>query len=339
MPTPQVFLPTPAHPHWIRIDYPTLLGNIARHCQNARLLDLSLPFMRRIYKTAEEDLVRSGINGVLCSDPRTLLNVSGSMQRILIPGFSPAETGYVREGLLPVLSSFSECLNLSNMAQSLDQRLPFLLRARSRFGEFGAGDWGLDSICEKLPNVPMIDLHGFFLTRPVDESEISSFKRQLRRLESPASMLLIPLAMLENNALKFNPFIEWESVGLEKNSSGSFPVEIGFWAFPIKTGPDYQVFQADLGSASGLPSGDFPAIIGGHNARMQKMQINCCEFVVDRQLPGPFPLAGFLTGGNLHTPVDLRQWQQADLQSLLAHLNNCPVFLQTGNAIVELPAW
>ncbi|HNX74637.1 MAG TPA: hypothetical protein PLM07_09110 [Candidatus Rifleibacterium sp.] len=338
MPTPHFFSTTPNHASWIRIDYQTLLGNIARHCQNARLLDLSLPFMRRTYKTAEEDLVRSGINGVLCSDPRTLLSVSASMQRILRPGFSQAETGYAREGLLPVLSSFSECLNLSNLAQSLDQRLPFLVRARSRFGEFGSGDWGLDSICEKLPNVPMIDLHGFFLTRPVDESEVSSFKRQLRRLESPASMLLLPLALTENGTSGLNPFIEWESVGLEKSSNGSFPLEIGFWAFPIKTGPDYQIFQADLGSASGLPSGAFPAMIGGHNARMQNMQINCCEFVVERHLPGPFPVAGFLTGGDLHAPVDLRQWQQTDLQSLLAHLNNCPVFLQTGNDIVELPA-
>lgn len=338
MPDSKSFLPGRAYPYWLRVDYDTLLNNIASHCHDARLIDLTVPFLLKIWSRIEDDLLRAGIDGVLSSDPQALLNVSPSLQRILRPGFRPGETGYAREGLLPVLGSWSECLNLSNTAQIHDQRLPFLLRARSRIGEYGAGDWGLESICEQLHNVPMIDLLGFYTLRQPDPGETAILRRILRRLEAENAMLCLPLASVNSDFKEFRPFLTWETVAIERDGPGCFPVEIGFWAFPVHSGPDYQVFQADIGRLHGLPAGEFPAKIGGYNARISDIQPTHSEFVVEDHLPGPFPAAGFLTGGDAHEPVDLRLWKATDLKNLLAHLDHCPLYLQKDKQIIEIPA-
>ncbi len=331
-------VPGRAHPCWLIVDYETLLANIAACCHAARYIDLSLPLLQKIWSLIEDDLLRAGISGALCNTPRPLLEISSSMQRILRPGYRPSETGYVREGLLPVISSFSECLSLSNMAQTYDQRLNFLLRVRSRAGEYGSGDWGLDTILEQLANVPMIDMHGFFMQRQPGVNETSSLKRHLRKLEATGSLILLPLASSLSDQEGLTPFIEWETVSLDEKRSGTFPVEIGFWAFPVHTGRDHQIFQTDIGSLDGLPTGDFPAQICGKKAGIVEMHPDRCEFVVEELLHGPFPVKGFLTGGSLHEPLDLRQWKLADLRSLLAHLSRFPIFVRKNGRCIELPA-
>ncbi len=338
MTTTSDFVPDRAHPCWLSVDYETLLANIVACCHATRYIDVSLPLMQKIWPVIEDDLLRAGIIGALCNAPRPLLGISAAMQRILRPGYLPAETGYVREGLLPVIGSFSECLSLSNMAQTYDQRLNFLLRVRSWAGEYGSGDWGLDTILEQLANVPMIDMHGFFMLRTPGINEISSLKRNFRRLEATGTMILLPLSCATIELESLTPFIEWESVALDDNRSGTFPVDTGFWAFPVHTGRDHQIFQADIGSLDGLPAIDFPAQIDGKKARVIEMHPGRCEFVVEELLHGPFPIMGHLTGGSLHEPLDLRQWKLTDLRSLLAHLSKYPLFIRKNGRFIELPA-
>lgn len=330
------FVATRGYPCWLRIDYDTLLSNIATHLAKAPLLDVSLPFLQKIWPHLEDDLIRNGLTGVLSSSPTFLLSASPSLQRILRPGYRPAETGYAREGLLPVLGSFADCLNLSNMAQIHDRRLPFLLRARARSGEFGAGDWGLDTICEQLTNIPMIDIAGFFLLRQPESNEVFTLRRHLRRLESPHSSLVVPLSLISSDYAEYQPFISAEVLGLESGGSSCFPIETGFWAFPVRSGHDYQLYQVDLGAMHGLPAREFPASIGGCPARQVNLQPGFCEFIVDSHLPGPFPVAGYLTGGPAHAPIDLRAWQPAELLNLIGHMQHCPVYLQTGNRLLEM---
>lgn len=329
------FVATRDYPCWLRVDYDTLLSNIAAHLAKAPLLDVGLPFLQKIWPHLEDDLIRNGLTGVLSSSPTFLLNVSPALQRILRPGYRPPETGYAREGLLPVLGSFADCLNLSNMAQMLDRRLTFLLRVRARSGEFGAGDWGLDTICEQLANIPMIDITGFFLLRQPEKSEIYTLRRHLRRLESPRSDLVVPLSLIVSDHAEYRTFISNEVLGLA-GGSGCFPVETGFWAFPVRSGRDYQLYQVDLGAMHGLPAREFPACIGGNPARQVNLQPGFCEFIVDSHLPGPFPVAGYLTGGPAHAPVDLRAWKPAELLNLIGHMQHCPIYLQTGDGLLEM---
>ncbi len=329
-------LPGKSYPYWLRIDYDTLLSNIAGVSQKASLLDMAMPFLHKIWSHIEDDLIRLGIKGVLSNNPQTLLAVSGALQKILRPNYRPGEAGYAHEGLLPVLGSYSDCLNLSNIAQNHDCRIPFLLRSRARSGEYGAGDWGLDSICEQLQNVPMIDLHGFYFLRQPEPSETSPLRRYLRRLEAHTQMFVMPISVMNSDFKEASPFIDWETVALENAGPGCFPVEAGFWAYPVHAGSDYQIFQADLGSLQGLPYGEFPVQIGGISARLHSLQPEYSEFVVDGQLPGPFPVAGFLTGGRADEPVDLHQWKPTELKSLLAHFDNCPVYLQKNGRTFEI---
>lgn len=334
MQTSDDFSPSRNFNCWLKVDYATLLSNIRAHRQRARLLDITAPFLFKIWAHLEDDLLRAGIEGVLSDDPVALLTIGPSLKRILKPGFKSGEIGYAREGLLPVLGSFSECLSLSNMAQMLDQRLRFFLRVRSTVGEYGAGDWGLDSICEQMNSLPMLDLAGFYLHKQLKTVETGILRRHLRQLGSEQAIIMQPLTVSTTENKEFRPYISWESVALENESQGCFPIEIGFWAFPVHSGTDFQIFQADLGRLHGLPE-SFPAQIAGQTARILDIRPECSEFIIEGHFHGPYPVRGCLTGGNPHEPIDLRQWQIADLKNLLGHLKNCPVYLQKQGKIIE----
>ena len=327
--------PARNHSCWLKVDYAALFENITRHAAQAPLFDFTVPFLAAIWPHIEEDMLRSGIEGVLSLNPRDLITASPSLQRILKPGFKPGEAGYAPEGLIPVLSSFSECLSLSNMAQMCDKRLSFLLLVRSTDTEFGSGDWGLSSICEKIVNLPMLDLHGFYLRRPPAANETGVLRKLMHQAEADQGMFVAPLSEESRGIKNCKPFIAWETLALEENSKGCFPVEIGFWAFPLHSAPDYQIFQADLGRLHGLPA-DFPVQIGGRPAKVVNVQPETSEYIIDGHFPGPFPVQSHLTGGAQHEPIDLRLWQKADLQNFLGHIKNCPVYLQKSDGLLEL---
>ncbi len=297
------------------------------------MLDLGLPFLPAIWQYLEEDFLRLGINGVLGNDPNMLCQTGKNMLRILRPGFRPEFSGYAREGLIPVLGSFAECLGLSNLAQMSDQRLSFLLRARSAEPEFGAGDWGLESLCQRLYSLPMLDLHGFYVNYRLDDAETAYLKNLLQRVGGGS--IFLPTAFLNHNTPGFRSFITSEYLSLHEGCKGNFPLEIGFWAFPLKRGPDYMIFHADLGRLHGLQH-NFPVQVGGKNARVLALYQEHCELVIDGSLNGPYPVKGFLSGGASHDPVDIRLWNKDDLISLLAHWHDNPVYLATDKKVIEV---
>lgn len=301
----------------------------------APYVDLSVPLIVAIWPYLEDDLLRAGISGVLSADPRALCKVSGSLQRFLKPGFKPGESGYAPEGIIPVLGSFADCLSLSNMAQMLDQRLTFLLRVRSGESDFAGGDWGIESICQRLGNLPMIDLGGLFLHKCPDIEQQGYLRRLLHQAQAGNSQMLLPLAAADHNAREFRRFTLWENLALGQDEGGCMPFELGFWAFPVSRGADYQVFQADLGRLHGLRK-DFPAQIAGKTARIIELWPDSCEFIVSGHYSGPFPACGYLTGGLEHNPVDLRQWEKSDLQTIIGSLDFCPVYLKKDGKTVEI---
>lgn len=312
-----------------------MLQNFQQFADQATLVDLSVPFLMTIWNHLEDDLLRAGINSVMSNNPRALCRVSSALQRILKPGFKPGETGYAPEGIIPVLGSFNECLNLSNMAQMLDRRLEFFLRVRSTESEFCGGEWGVEAICQKLNHLPMLDLAGLYFSDCPDYVQTGFFRRMLQEAHAPAPQMIMSLTGARQSGKDFRFFTHWENLALEPGIESCLPFEIGFWAFPVKKGADYQIFQADLGSLNGLRK-EFPAQIAEQEARITEVWADRSEFVIAGQFAGPFPVRGYLTGGASHNPLDLRNWDKKDLQTIIASLNSCPVYLQKADQTIEL---
>lgn len=319
------FSPSKTFPGWLRLDYATLLDNINRVAERSSLIDISVPVIQRIWHHIEDDLLRSGINGVISNAPEALSRVSGQFIRILKPGFRNCETGYAGNDIIPVLSTFADCLALSNMAQMLDRRLTFLLRARSLSPEFAAGEHGLEDICNRAKQLPLIDFKGFFLQKPPEASETASLKGIAARCFSTECRLICP----------GSTYSKWENLALVENAAGIFPLEIGAWAFPVESGSDYQTFQIDLGYSHGLPAA-FPARVAGFEARVVETGEDYTELLINGHFQGPYPARCYLAGGSTHDPVDLQSWKISDLRNFLTHEQGFPIYLEKNRTILEV---
>ncbi len=330
----------PFHPDnfsacWIRADYDSLMSNIVQVAQNAEIIDLGLPVLRHIWPYIEEDMLRAGITGIACSEAPVLLDADPVFERLLKPGSRQSDKGYARAGIVPVMSSASECMALSNLAQSLDERLLFLVHVRSPDSDSPGGDWNLENICEKIPSLPMIDLAGFYLKFVPTERLLGYFRRLLHNAEAVTPKIICPIWHNSDRVEGVAHYSLWENLAIEGNDSACFPFEIGCWAYPVRAASDYQVFQADIGRIHGLP-GAFPAIVGGVPAGIEKVCDDFCEFVVKETVTGPFPVKALITGGSALQSVDMQDWHCEDLKNLLRHLDNCPIYLQQQTRLIEI---
>lgn len=331
----QSFSPSRAFACWLVIDYDTLLDNIARTAEKAVFIDISLPLFQRIWHYMEEDVIRCGIRGVICNDPEVLSLVSPQLTRILKPGFKNTETGYAVEGIIPVLSSFSDCLALSNMAQMVDKRLCFLLRARSLSSEFAGGDWGIEDLSMRIKQLPMIDFSGFFLQRTPDISESAFLKNLSKDCRNLDFSCIFPFDQSCSAGKESVSYSKWENLALCENSEGIFPVEASFWAYPVESGADYQIYQLDLGFSDGLPE-SFPVKVAGNDAGIVNIFENHCELIIKGHFQGPYPARGCMAGGAAHNPVDLQAWKTKDLRNFLLHFRDFPVYLRKKNVFQEI---
>lgn len=320
---------------WIKIDYDSFMSNIQRNALNAELVDLSPPLFRQIWPYIEEDVLRAGIKGVISATTPILLSAGAGFEKILKPGSRQSDKGYARTGIVPVVSSIAECLALSNLAQSLDQRMTFLVHVRSCDSDIPSGDWNLESICEKLPTLPMIDLAGFYLRFVPQARILGYFRRLLHSAEAVAQRIICPGSASSEKIDGISYYSLWENLAIGVDAVGCFPLEIGCWAYPVRTSSDYQVLQADIGMLHGLPL-SFPVLVGGEPARIDRIDTDFCEFIVDKPLAGPFPVRALLTGGSAHQSVELREWRIEDLKNLLGRLDNCPIYLQKKAQLIEI---
>lgn len=329
------FRPDSLSQYWIKIDYDSLIANIAQVASSAEIIDLGLPLLRQIWPYIEEDVLRIGIKGLVSQETQVLLSADHAFTRILKPGFQPGDKGYARAGIFPVLSSLQECLALSNLAQGLDQRLPFLVHVRSCDSDTPSGDWNLESICEKIPSLPMVDLAGFYMRFSPQERLLGYFRRLLHNAEAAAYNIICPISLEIAAFDEVSCYFCWESLAMKTDSSACFPLEIGCWAYPVGSGSDYQIFQADIGRLHGLPA-KFPILIAGEKAELEKLEDDFCEFVVRKQMTGPFPVQALLTGGSALQAIELPDWQPDDLRNLLLHLGDCPIYLQQKTGMLEI---
>lgn len=328
------FAPSKGFPGWLRLNYATFMDNINRAAAKSVFIDISIPIIQRIWHHIEDDLLRSGINGVISDSPGALSRVSGQFIRILKPGFRNCETGYAGSEIIPVLSTFADCLALSNMAQMLDRRLAFLLRARDLSLEFAAGEHGLEDICNRSKQLPLVDFNGFFLQKPPKVSEVTPLKSVAARCFNSDCRLICPGSNFKGSNKDCCTYSKWENLALVDNSEGIFPLEIGTWAFPVESGADYQTYQIDLGLSHGLPAA-FPARIGGFEARVVETFENFTELIINGHFQGPYPARCYLAGGSTHDPVDLHSWKISELRNFLTHEQGFPVYLENNQTLLE----
>lgn len=320
---------------WIKADYDSLMSNVVQVAQQAEIIDLGLPVLRQIWPYIEEDMLRAGITGIACSETPVLLEADSVFERLLKPGSRQTDKGYACAGIVPVMSSVSECLALSNLAQSLDERLPFLVHVRSSDSDSPSGDWSLESICEKIPSLPMIDLAGFYLKFAPAARLLGYFRRLLHNAEAVTQKIICPIMHDSDDIEGLTHYSLWENLAIESKDSACFPLEIGCWAYPVRTASHYQIFQADIGRVHGLPE-VFPVIVGGEPAGIETVGDDFCEFIVKKPVAGPFPVKAIITGGSALQSVDMQDWHPEDLKNLLRHLTNCPIYLQQRTRLIEI---
>lgn len=312
-------------PYWIKLNYNSFLANFQQNVKIAPLLDISLPLIKSVWFELEEDLIRLGLKGVIDSSAEFLVRIEPILIKILKHDFRHENHGYAQAGIIPVISTYSECLALSNLAQSLEQRMPLMILVRGS-NTLSFDRDSIDELCARIPNLPMIDLHGLFFRFSPDKNSIIRWKRLLYDAGAVSNILISPLNKLEQGNLDILPCSLWENFALDEETVGSFPIEIGFSAFPVKSDKSGCIFQADIGRRNGLPR-NFPAQISGFDAEVLFVEDDFCELRVKEHIETPYPVSGYLTGGEAYHPIELRQWNIDELKKLIIGLSDCPVYL------------
>lgn len=301
-----------------KIDKTAILENIRRHCNKAPMINLFGPFLCKIWKSIEDDLLRFGIKGILCSNSSVLSQIDAKITKILLPGFSIDELGCAQSGILPVIDSMSALCALSNIAQMYDKRLYFLFRIRSLPNMLYCDQHYCESLFNGANVLPMISAAGVYSDFGISNTDLPLLRRMLYECENSADLpIYTSLSAYDPQVAQITPFINYESVALCTNITGAFPCEISFTAHLIGEKYGHQLFRADIGLKDGLPP-VFPIRVDNNEAKVVTVEPDHFIFKIADHYEGPQPITGYLTGGSPLNPVDLSQWDTKDLITILS---------------------
>ncbi|GAB4272532.1 MAG: hypothetical protein Kow0029_11220 [Candidatus Rifleibacteriota bacterium] len=321
--------PSKQYSGWIGFNAEVFLSNLQKFSGGRYILDLSIPILAQTAVKFDEDLIRCGFKFLACDRARVLANLCRRFSGIMLPGFSPDELGYASDGLLPVLSAFSEILCLSNMAQSYDVRYGFILRIRTNDEAFSYCNTGFRNLLGRISTLPMIDLRGLFIDFEADEKEINKIVREISAAFDLESILVFG----KDNCITPLKLLGWEVLGLE-NSMLPLPFELGFWAYPIKTELNKILYRTDFGLKEGLPD-SFPVKINNRIAEVTKVDFDHCILSVEA-IETPSPAKGYFLGGDNYEPVSQHHWRGKNLKNLLWHYRNLPVYVISEETTEEI---
>lgn len=313
-----------SHPGWINLDSKTFLANLYSSISGSMLVDLSIPVLRKTRTHFEDEFIRAGISGFVSDDANSLLAVEPSLLRILKKNAGPETAGYATKGIVPVLFSLTECLSLSNLAQTLDRRIGFYLLCRSLDETLGAGNCGLYVILDNLTNLPMIDLHGMFFDLPQSAQQLKKATAILAKHQSIDDKIIQPAEPDQDPRENLMQIVGWETLGIGKENQMCFCLEIGFWLFPVEKTGKGMLFQADVGALNGLPL-SFPVQINGRNAEVISVELNKSFVFLPGFFEGPYPVKAYLSGGNLHNLIDIKNWKAQELKTFISLADNFQV--------------
>ncbi len=301
-----------------KIDTSAILENVRRHCGKAPMINLFGPFLHKTWKSLEDDFLRCGIKGILCSDSTILSQIDAKITKILLPGFSIDELGCAHNGILPVIDSMDALCALSNIAQMYDKRLYFLFRIRNLSNMLYADQHYCESLFKGANALPMISGAGIYSDFGVSNSDLPLLRRMLFECENSAELpIYAPLSAYDPRATQTTHFINYESAALCTDITGVFPCEITFTGHFIGEGGDHQLFRADIGLKDGLPS-MFPICADNHEAEVLTVEPDHFIFKIADRGEGTQPITGYLTGGSPLNPVDLSLWKSKDLITVLS---------------------
>ncbi len=312
--------PTPPwdRPAWVTFDPPSVLANLDRLAPSGAVLDLRSPLLQAVWRRLEEDFRRRGCRGYLADRP-LFRPFQGDepegWDKILAPSF-PADRleGGLRAGFSLVVGHLSEAIILSNTAQALDRRCRILVRVRHPDVMADPGPTGVLSILELLPQLPLLELAGFFFDQPfTTRLECDTFGRALTRcLGETGPLTALTLADGPWPArLQACRVIGSELLGVAAGRSEplSATLTLEAWGVPL-TAREYGLTVAvDLGTAHGLPPRLPTTVFVDHQpARLARVEERRLVLEMTSRPPGPSPwrvlLLGGTGGGGVVAPAD-----------------------------------
>ncbi|RCK78581.1 MAG: hypothetical protein OZSIB_1303 [Candidatus Ozemobacter sibiricus] len=312
--------PTPPwdRPAWVTFDPPSVLANLERLAPGEAVLDLRSLLLERIWRQLEEEFRRRGCRGYLAERPLFSPFQSGEpegWEKFLAPAY-PADRleGGLRAGFSLVVGHLSEAIILSNMAQAFDRRCRVLVRVRHPDLMADAGPTGVLSILELLPQLPLLELAGFFFDQPfATRQECETFGRALTRCLGETGCLMA-LTRAEGpwpNRLQPRRVIGTELLGVASEQAVPLTATLTLeaWGVPLTSREASVRLAVDLGTAHGLPP-RLPAIVYVEHqpARVVRLEERRLVLEMASRPPAPSPwrvlLLGGTDGGGVVAPAD-----------------------------------
>ena len=319
--------------HWLIYNRDTLLSNIGKYTHDCHWLDMVIPSMGIIWPYICDELKRISISGIISSEPGLLLNLRNDFEGILKPSFAINAVNNIEESITPVLNNYSECISYSNAAQMIGRRLKYYLSVYSTYASDPiSGIVNLDNLCMQLDELSLIDFEGFFINRKLPISSYRMIKKKIENANYSDKKVLIPQEhLVDEFKTNFNPYISWEALGLESNSTSCFPIEIGVRAIPARANKNGIIYYIELGKLHGLPN-NFPVIINGTKGEIVNVELNYSEIFIELRPESVItPAIATLAGGTPDNPIDIRDWDNNDLKVFLSQLPLCSVYLQSND--------
>ncbi len=292
-----------------------LLENIRINLDKSRALTLFGPYLTNYWFDIESELISYGIKTVLSSNPQLLEGIHPSLTRVLKPPFPQESLGSAIRGVIPVINSFNECAALSNLAQMYNKRLSYFFRVATYPNQISSYIIELERVLSIIKDLPLISLTGIYADFGITNYDYKMLKQRLHSLGLETDLKLYqPILDLENS--EAISFMTYEPMALGKGLRGVFPYEISFQAQPIGEKNNKPIYHVDAGLAQGLPS-SFPISVPHHKATLLEVESEHFLFKLEDVHQGPFPIRGYLTGGDLFNPVDISEWKKKHLIALL----------------------
>lgn len=331
----KTFRPDRLFPAWIVVDYDIVLKNLESLNPKTSVLDLSVPFLNKIWKYIEEEAQRTGIRFVASKYPDKLLQVPELFTRIALPSPGYSNIGYATEGIMVVLSAFREILELSNLAQTNEVRCRLLQRIVTCNPNLDIGDYSARNNISQISGLPMIELSGAYFDDLPNCRQLKSVVNQVRSSSDSNEVLFIS----NNNNQLLEGCCElaaWELAGLSEKNICTLAISIAAFAYQVERNSNGTVLRIELGKYQGLYE-PFPVMIGEDNAEIIEIKQNHSFLLIKNSYSEKkHPFIARLLGYDSYKPVSQFSWNHQSLQAFLMGCADLPVYLKQKGKITDL---
>lgn len=327
-------------PAWVLIRLKEAISNASLISDFNPVLDLSCNLLEKAFLADQERFIKTGISGIAAAEPHKGLRTELYPESFLTLLSPPFRSGCLAEipgtNLMPVIGRTSEAIIVSNVAQAADQTIRVMVLLRSTDFAADASSTGPISILELLPQLPNLQMAGFFLGFAFSrDRELEKLSRAISRLPfpDPADLLVVgsnPGRLGE--AFKPRKLVGAELFGLgdpQEDCSFSAALSIQAWAYPAGAASGKTVAVVETGLEDGFCREENCRIqIEGFSARMIDCTRKQMHFIMDERPPMPPPWRALLAGIDSFMMVSTAEWKTTNLQTAASILaSKLPVFV------------